>query len=111
MQNLPDNSSGIPVVVAGIPTVQTSEGIVSPFPYLNSDSEEWKGSDEDEGGFDTDGGVSVRSPHPDDDWDGGDEADLEDDEDDYDDDMDMGFGAGIGLLSTLFTRPAPFLPA
>lgn len=85
------------------------EGSVpSPFPYLNPDSDEWKGADE-EGGFDTDGGVMVRNPTPDDDTDGGDEADFEDDEDDYDD-SDTGFGFGI-LLSTLFTRPAPFLPA
>ena len=101
----PDNGSGIPLTPVGIP-----EGsIPSPFPYLNPDSDEWKGADE-EGGFDTDGGMGVRTPRPDDDTDGGDEAEFEDDEDDYDD-SDMGFGAGIGLLSTLFARPAPFLPA
>lgn len=105
MPETPDNSIGIPMTPNGIP-----EGsIPSPFPYLNPDSEDWKGADE-EGGFDTDGGVTVLKPNPDDDNDGGDEAE-EEDEDDYDD-SDMGFGAGIGLmLSTLFTRPAPFLPA
>jgi len=108
MQNLPDNSIGIPVVVAGIPTVQDEHGIVSPFPYLNADSEDWKGADDEEG-FDTDGGVSVRNPHPDDDNDGGFEAE-EDYDDEDDDDMDTGFGIGL-MLSTLFTRPAPFLPA
>ena len=107
MPDTPDNSSGIPVVVAGIPTVQDEHGIVSPFPYLNPDSEDWKGGD-DLGGFDTDGGMGVRTPSPDDDTDGGDEAEFEDD--DEDDHSDTGFGIGIGLLSTLFMRPAPFLP-
>lgn len=98
----PDNTTGIPTTPNGIP-----EGsIPSPFPYLNPDSDEWKGADE-EGGFDTDGGMGVRRPSPDDDYDGGDE--VEEDEDDHDD-SNTGFGIGIGLLSTLFMRPAPFLP-
>ena len=103
--------SGIPVVVAGIPTSQDEHGIVSPFPWANADSEEWKGVDE-EGGFDTDGGVGVRTPHPDDDNDGGDEVDPEDDEDeDIDDDMgDTGFGIGL-MLSTFFKPQVPLLPA
>lgn len=104
MQNLPDNSSGIPVVVAGIPTVQTPEGIVSPFPYLNPDIEDWKGEDE-QVGFDTDGGVGVRVPRDPDDF-GGDEVEEDyDDEDDFDDD---GTGFGIGAMLGLFFRlPAP----
>lgn len=110
MQNLPDNSIGIPVVVAGIPTVQTAEGIVSPFPYLNADSDEWKGADEDEGGFDTDGGVGVIDPHRDPDDFGGDEAEEDyDDEDDFDDD---GTGFGIGaMLGAFFLPPPPMVPA
>jgi hypothetical protein len=105
MENLPDKATGIPMTPTDIP-----EGsIPSPFPYLNPDSDEWKGADED--GFDTDGGVGVLDPHRDPDDFGGDEAEEDyDDEDDIDDDPDTGFGVGIGLLSTLFARPAPFLP-
>lgn len=109
MQIPPDNSIGIPVVVAGIPTVQDEHGIVSPFPYLNSESEDWKGADEDEGGFDTDGGVTVLKPQDPDDF-GGDEA--EEDYDDEDDDFDdTGTGFGIGAMLGSFFAPPPLLPA
>lgn len=95
METPRDNANGIPVVVSGIPTVKDENGIVSPFPYLNPDSEEWKGAD-DEDGFD-DGGIGVRPIDPEEpDNDGGDEEEFEDDDND---DTDTGFGIGIGLLS------------
>lgn len=92
----PDNTTGIPTTPNGIP-----EGsILSPIQLQDLG--------EDEGGFfDTDGGMGVRRPSPDDDYDGGDE--VEEDEDDHND-SNTGFGIGIGLLSTLFMRPASFLP-
>ncbi len=109
MEALPNNPNGIPVVVSGIPTVQTQEGIVSPFPYLNPDSAFWKDEDGQDG-LDEGGGITVLDPHRDPDDLGGNEEEFEDDED-IDDDPDTGFGVGIGLLSTLFTPQAPFLPA
>lgn len=107
METPHDNSNGIPVVVSGIPTVKDENGIVSPFPYLNPDSEEWKGDDEQDD-FDEGGGIGVRPIDPDEpDNDGGDEEEFEDN--DEDDGTDTGFGIGIGLLS--FSIFPPLLPA
>lgn len=101
--------SGIPVVVAGIPTYQDEHGIVSPFPYLNSESDEWKGADEEDEGFDTDGGVMVRLDPDEPEDGGGEEADFDDEDDLDDDDTDMGLGI-LGGIVHIFAPP-PLLPA
>lgn len=106
IMDTPNIPNGIPVVVCGIPTIQTEEGIVTPFPYLNSESDDWKG--EDDLGFDSDGGTALKPVDPDEpDFGGGDEVEPEEDEDD---DIDTGFGVGIGLLGGFFAPP-PLLPA
>jgi len=104
METPRDNTNGIPVVDSGIPKTPEEQGMIpSPFPYLNPDSDEWKGADDK--GFDTDGGIAVLDPNRDPDDFGGDEAEEDDEDEGNDDDSDTGFGFGIGLLSTFFMPP------
>ena len=93
-----ENTVGIPLTPTGIP---------SPFPYLNPESEEWKGADEEDESSDSGGNACVLREPKDPDDGGGYEDEPDEDESDDDNDNDRGFGFGIGLFLSAFNSPMP----